>query len=67
MPLPRLGGLCLRENPKAGGGRTPIRGFVPALVAESPVGSHAGVGARFAMHEHILADAVDEVRPLFDG
>jgi hypothetical protein len=60
---------------------------LPALVAESLVGSHAEVAAQFQRlaadcgatrvaivpasaqfdtHKHILADFVDEVRPLFD-
>jgi alkanesulfonate monooxygenase SsuD/methylene tetrahydromethanopterin reductase-like flavin-dependent oxidoreductase (luciferase family) len=64
-----------------------IAADVPALVAESLVGSHAEVAAKFQAlaadlgatrvavvptsaqfdtHKHILANFVDEVRPLFD-
>jgi alkanesulfonate monooxygenase SsuD/methylene tetrahydromethanopterin reductase-like flavin-dependent oxidoreductase (luciferase family) len=64
-----------------------IAGDVPALLAQSLIGSHVEVAARFHAlaesygatrlaivptsaqfdaHKHILADFVDEVRPLFD-
>ena len=45
MPLPKLGYLCLCENPTSEEGRASIARNVQA--AESLIGSHADVAAQF--------------------